>query len=439
MRITLARQLEHLEPYKDQWDCMAAGVPTRSWGWLANWWRTFGQGDYGYSAPATMGRRGLRGQLFILCVMDDCGKLIGLAPWYVQRHPVFGRVIRWLGSGMVCSDYLSLLCEPGREASVASAIAEYLWPGADRGSSSGSNGCEAAPSWDLLELEAVEKDDLAVSLLVEQLARRGCAPWSRPGPNCWRIALPEAWEEYLSGFSRKRRNHVGKMLTTYVESGRASLRWADDAESLCRALDILIDLHQRRRQQLGEPGCFASPAMTAFVRRAAQALLSTGQLAACWLELDGRPVAAEYLLLGSRTVYSYQSGMAPEAIEHEPGKLMNFLMIRWAIQRGYRAYDLMRGDEPYKQALHAEPVPTVSLRLVPPRLAARVRDGMWRAARRIKHWLVATIGSIGSRRRGQSAQDKRKPSDSSNPREPEVKDHRQSGQRDHVESAIATG
>ena len=435
MRITLARQLEHLEPHKDQWDRMAAGVPTRSWGWLASWWQTFGQGDYGPSVPGKMGRRGLRGHLFVPCVMDDCGKLIGLAPWYVQRHPVFGRVIRWLGSGAVCSDYLSLLCEPGREISVASAIAEYLWRDAGR---SPSSGCEAAPSWDLLELEAVEKDDLPVSCLVEQLARRGCVLNPRPAPNCWRIALPEAWEEYLSRFSRKRRAHARKMLATYIESGRASLHWADGAESLSQALDILIDLHQRRRQQLGQPGCFASPTMTAFVRQAAQSLAPTGQLATCWLELDGQPVAAEYLLLGSQTVYSYQSGMAPEMIEHEPGKLMNLLMIRWAIQHGYQSYDLMRGDEPYKQALHAEPVPTVSFRVVPPRSAARVRDGLWRAGRRIKHWLVATLGAIDARRRGQSAQDKHKPPDSSKPREPESEHHRQPGQRDCVETSVGS-
>jgi CelD/BcsL family acetyltransferase involved in cellulose biosynthesis len=303
MRIVLARRLEDLAPHAQQWDRMAAGVPTRSWGWLANWWRAFGLREYGPCMADKRKQASLRAELFVPCVLDDCGKLIGLAPWYVQRHPVFGRVIRWLGSGLVCSDYLSLLCEPGREDDVAGAVAEYLWAGIGR---QPLNGCEFAPSWDLLELEAVGENDRAVVSLTEKLAQRGCAVRPRPGPNCWRIALPETWEQYLSCFSRKRRNHVRKMLATYIDGGRAVLHWADSSETRAQTLDILIDLHQRRRRQLGQPGCFASPAMTAFVRWAAESLIPAGRLAACWLALDGRPAAAEFLLLGDQRVYSYQ-------------------------------------------------------------------------------------------------------------------------------------
>ncbi len=433
MRIVLVRRLEDLVPYAQQWDRMSAEVPTRSWGWLANWWRAFGLRDYGDCMARTAGKfqpASLRAELFVPCALDARGKLLGLAPWYIERHRVFGRVIRWLGSGLACSDYLSLLCEPGREEDVATAVAEYL---SRTIGGAPPNGREVAPPWDLLELEAVAQDDQPVACLMHKLLQRGCAVNPLSGPNCWRIALPETWEQYLSCFSRKRRNHVRKMMTAYVQSGRAVLHWADSPPTLSRTLDILIDLHQRRRRQLGEPGCFAWPAMTAFVRRAAESLAPAGRLAACWLELDGHPAAAEFLLLGEQTVYSYQSGMAPEAIEHEPGKLMNLLMIRWAIQRGYKAYDLMRGDEPYKQALRAEPVATVNFRVVPPRWAPRLRDMLWRSGRSIKRWLAARL-SPPSNPRGQHNQEEAK-THSANPQLADARTVSQTTQPDYAESS----
>ena len=58
------------------------------------------------------------------------------------------------------------------------------------------------------------------------------------------------------------------------------------------AWPILVDLHQRRRQSLGELGCFASPQWAAFDRDIAAQLLAAGQLRLSWLEAAGAPVFA---------------------------------------------------------------------------------------------------------------------------------------------------
>ena len=61
-------------------------------------------------------------QLNVLAVYDivECEtsgaegtrKLIGVAPWYLDFNPIKGNVLRWLGSGEVCTDHLSLICRP---------------------------------------------------------------------------------------------------------------------------------------------------------------------------------------------------------------------------------------------------------------------------------------------------------------------------------------
>ena len=99
-------------------------------------------------------------------------------------------------------------------------------------------------------------------------------------------------------------------------------------------MDILVDLHQRRRQMLGEQGCFASARFLGFYRDVVPELFRRGQVQLYWLELDGQPVAAEYHLVGDGMLYVYQAGVDPESMEHQPGKLINLMILRQAIGRG---------------------------------------------------------------------------------------------------------
>ena len=104
-------------------------------------------------------------------------------------------------------------------------------------------------------------------------------------------------------------------------------------DELPRAMEILVDLHQRRRQALGEPGCFASPRFLGFFRDVVPELLRRGQVQLYWLELDGKPAAAEYHLAGGGVLYVYQAGVDPDLLAHQPGKLINLMILRRAIER----------------------------------------------------------------------------------------------------------
>ena len=110
-------------------------------------------------------------------------------------------------------------------------------------------------------------------------------------------------------------------------------------------------------------------------------LLRHGQLQFYWLELDGQPVAAEYQLVGNGVLYAYQAGVDPAAMEHQPGNLINLAILRQAIDGGYRAFDFLRGDEPYKARFGAQPRPSVEFRVAPHRPVAQLRHNLWLAGR----------------------------------------------------------
>jgi len=375
MQVVCLKTLEELARYADDWDRLSGGVPFRSWTWLSTWWRHYAPDDR---------RRRPRMRLHVPCVFDEADKLIGLAPWYRDCSASHGRVLRMLGTAEVYSDYLSVLCEPALEEPVTQALADLLTEDA-----CGSS--RDAQRWDLLELTGIDAEDRAVGRLVEGLAARGCAVHRRFGLSCWRVELPTSWDDYLAMVSKNRRRHIRRLERDYLESGRAVLRVVKRTEELPTALDLLIDLHQRRRRGLGEPGCFASARFTAFNREVLPALFCTGQLQFYWLELDGKPVTAEYLLTGDGVLYAYQAGIDPESLEHEPGKLINLMMLRWAIEQGYRAFDFLRGDEPYKANFYATPRPSLELRVVPQRTSARLRHGLWLAGSGVKRWIKGRL------------------------------------------------
>jgi CelD/BcsL family acetyltransferase involved in cellulose biosynthesis len=370
MQVVRLSKFAELLPWIGTWDALSQGVPFRRWEWLESWWRNYGQNQ---------GRPRRHFELFVLAVVDENQTLLGIAPWYLERTASQGRLLRFLGSGEICSEYLSLMCRRGEEETVAAAIADWL--------TTHAIDVHDTDRWDVLKLASVETDDLAVGRLLSHLSQRGNAVYVQPGMNCWRLALPTGWAEYLTQQSKSHRKQLRRMDRDYFRSGRATMHWVHEPQQLDAAFAVLVDLHQRRWRSRGEYGCFSFPRFLSFHREVAPRLLAAGSLLMSWLELDGRPVAAEYHLAGPGMVYAYQSGIEPNALRQQPGRLSNLATIRRAIERGDQAMDFLRGDEPYKAHWGAVPRRMREYRVVPVRRSARVRQGLLSAGGNMIGWL----------------------------------------------------
>lgn len=354
---------DELAALAPEWNALARGVPFRSWEWLGAWWRHYGLA----AAPST------RRRLFAVAVRDFHQRLIGLAPWYLEPHPVRGNVVRFLGSGDVCSDYLSILCLPGCEDDVAAALAGWL-----------CSPRHAEQPWDVLALTGVDAADGVTGRFIDELARRGAIVHRQPAVNCWRIPLPRSWNEYLTRVSRSHRKQLRRLERRLLDGGQAKLCTVATPGELDRGLNVVSQLHQRRRLDLGDAGRFADPRFAAFHREVAGQMLRHDRLRLAWIELDGRPIAAEYQLCGSDVIYAYQSGIDPDSLAEQPGRLAMMATLRLAIEQGYRAFDLLRGDEAYKAHWRAEPRPSLDVCVLPPHGPARLRQRAWLAGQQVR-------------------------------------------------------
>jgi hypothetical protein len=377
MRIYLLRSLDEVSSYADEWDELSRGVPFRGWTWLSHWWRAYGE------TP------GVARELVVPCVFDESERLVGLGPWYSEHSATAGNVLRMLGDGEVCSDYLSILSLPGREEFVADALADYV-------SHELPDGPENVP-WDLIDLTGIDAEDTAARCFVNAMAARGNAVHARPGLNCWRIELPADSDAYYEMLSKNRRKDFRKLEQKYFASERGVVHFVESGDQLTAAMDLFVDMHQRRRQSLGEPGSFASPQFAAFYREVLPVLFRQGRAQVSWLEVDGRPVAADYLLNGDGAVYAYQGAIEPDALKLEPGKVIYLGLLRQAMALGFRQFDFLRGDEPYKATFGAVARPSVQYRIVPPRRAAQLRHNLWLAGRSFKQWISQGLKLVGKK------------------------------------------
>lgn len=364
MSPTLITDASQLDAIAEEWDTLAAGVPMRGYDWLAGWWRHYDAGE-----------------LAVVIVRDENNKLIGLAPWRLEKSLTRGAVLTWLGDGEVCTDHLTLLTQPGKEQAVAQAVADFL--------------IDEFSDWQLLDLNNTDSGDTNLQWLVDALAERDALVESTEVGACWTLDLPDDWEAYLALQSKSHRKQLRRAERRVLES--EDCRWVpvqnrDDWET---AWPILIDLHQRRRLSLGEPGCFASECWAAFHREISLKLLEKNQLRLSWLELNGQPAAVEYHFAGPGAIYAYQGGVDPDRLDEEPGRLSIISTLQDAMREGRQTFDFMRGDEPYKAHWRATPRPTNRVRIVPPRGSARVLAGANDAADKMRSVVKAGLKVLG--------------------------------------------
>lgn len=352
------------------WNILAAGEPMRSWDWLATWWK-----HYGTSADR---------ELHVLALYDESddgrGTLVGVAPWYVERSAIHGSILRPLGSGHVCTDHLTLIARPDYLASVASNVADYL--------------TENDEDWDQLELPSIDDGDEGISLLAGELEARDALVSCQKAGNCWIIDLPETWEAYLAMLSASHRRHLKDCQKRKVESSRCEWHRVRSATEFDEAWAILVDLHSRRRAQLGDFGCFASREFGEFHREIAGILLDKGQLRLSWTELDCTPFTAEYHFSGPDTIYTYQSGMDVDRLKDAPGRLSYCLSLKAGIEEGFTRYDFLRGDEPYKAHYRGVALPTFDYQVYPNRRLARLRGHVALAAGTLKNWVKSSVAAV---------------------------------------------
>ncbi len=363
MKLELITDAATLERNADQWDQVAGDFPFFRFAWMGSWIKHLGKGC----------------QLAVLVAIDDDGKWLGIAPWCIDLQHNMTKRLRWISSGAACADYLSLIARPGHETSFADAAIDWLV------SNIGQHG--PFGRIDSVELEGAALAQPAASHFTERLSASGFDNHTTELEGCWKVDLPSQWSELEPKFSKSMRRKTKK----------ASQRLSDDQTEVRSSRDVgfeelwpnFVELHQQRRQMLGQAGCFADARFQSFLQDAMSGLIESGHAEVVEIRHGGQPLASMLLLNDGETVYMYQSGMCDQRSAMEPGYQLAACAIQRAIEDGFRGFDFLRGDEPYKARWNTTRVTLSRIKFVPRNFSAQLKHSLWLTGKSLKHHVLS--------------------------------------------------
>lgn len=290
-----------------------------TWEWLHTWWKHL---------------RGSR-KLHIITLRRG-GRLIAVAPLAVRppaaKRLLPFRVVEFLGTGQVGSDYLDVIVRREAEEEALAALGDRL-------------GEEKL----MFELAQVRKDSSLVAALAARLGRHGWTSAAQRTEVCPYIPLAgHSWDTYLSGLGadhrynfRRRLKNLGKQFDVRFEPVASESRRRE-------VLGTLVELHNRRWEERGGSTAFHTAGLLSFHEDLSRLAFERGWLRLFALRLNGNTAASLYGFRYGRTFYFYQSGFDSAYLKHSIGLVTMGLAIKSAIEEGAGEYDLLHGDEAYK-------------------------------------------------------------------------------------------
>ena len=321
MKLETIETFEEFAAKRDEWNALlessASDCVFLTHEWLSTWWKHLAQG-----------------RLRILTALDR-GNLIGILP--VAERPaqvmrMMPRVLQFLGSGVIGSDYLDVIALKGRENEVVAEFADHLH----------SRGL-------MLQLSQLRDESSLASVLADHLEQRAWTVAKTKLNVCPYIDLRgHTWPSYLTTLGPNIRKNINRYLRNLPKHFDLRVDCVQAPAEVRRALDVAIELHKKRWDTTGLSEAFNSASVISFHREFAQLAAQRGWLRLLILWLDGTAAASLYGLRHGPTFYFYQSGFDPVYSKHSVGVATMGLAIKTAIEEGASEYDFLHGNEEYK-------------------------------------------------------------------------------------------
>ncbi|MDH3942731.1 MAG: GNAT family N-acetyltransferase [Anaerolineae bacterium] len=329
MNIEVLRELAGLQELGEEWRALLeqvpAATPFQTPEFQLAWWEHLGGGEW----PG--------GQLHFLVGRGSGGELRGLAPLFQPAGGGEEGRLLLLGSHEI-ADYLDFIAAPNDLPAFIQAALDHL------------ESDDAVP-WQRLDLYNLLESSASLPILEQSARSRGWDFHKEPLQPAPIVSLPESWEVYLAGLSKKQRHELRRKMrraVSYIPPAEVVL--AASEQEVSAALDNLFT-HMNENP---EKRAFLTKKMEAQLRALVNAGMQHG-----WLQLSemrlGREIAAVELNFDYRgVVWAYNSGSRMDYRELSPGVVLHAHLIQQAIEQGRSGYDFMRGGEEYKFRMGAQ-------------------------------------------------------------------------------------
>ncbi len=314
----------------------------------------------------------------VLEIRRASGEVVGIVP--LCRRTYKGSVFRFRSLGftgreVTCGDFLDVLAEPGYKDRVLSCVLEYLEQALRRN--------------ELIVLgECLQGSDTAHRLREWVGAKKLRARWQeeRAAPY---IELPSSFDEYIRTLSRNTRSNLKRRERQLLQEQGYTVERLWGPEEVLPRLPHLFRLHAARWRSLGEKGVFAHTGFCEFLQAFIAEAHPQTETVLYMMCADDEPMAAILLFRwGEMTMY-YQSGWDPASpgARLSPNLVLFGRAIHDAIDEGYRYFEFLRGDEPFKGKFTTTARSTSTLLVA----GGGIKPCLYLVTMRIKDWAKSVI------------------------------------------------
>ena len=311
--------MEQLLALRESWERLLARAATAnvflSPAWLIAWCRHY------------VKDAGLR----VIVVYED-GELIGLAPLLVEHQSVCGipllKQIKFLGAGL--SDRLDILAASGKEREALEQITGWLF----------------AQGWDVWDVDELPETSLTAELLPWLARRRGASVEVVCQSVCPVVKVPNNVAAYRSTRHRefwKKVDYYGRRLR---KEHALEVRFNEGAAELGRDLECFLEVY--RSSFAARPSPLTDRRFADFRRDVVGELARQKRILLALLLVDGTPVSGQLCLLYQQSCYAYNLCHDPSFSKQSVGTVLQWEVLQYLIEHGYKEYDFLRGAEAYK-------------------------------------------------------------------------------------------
>jgi len=371
MEIQWIEDVGEFDALREEWNQLLSDSSSDSvfltWEWLRTWWSHFAA------------HRKLR-----IAVLRDTGRLVAIVPLAIRPGSLARlfpfRVVEFLGSGTVGSDYLDVFVRKGAESEVIDALS-----------------CALGSSVLMMQLNQLRASRSMAASLGGRLEKEGWKSAEAKINTCPFIDLRgHTWTSYLATLSSEHRYNTQRKMKNLSKHFEVAFEQVEDEDHRGPALQALIALHQKRWVEHGTSDAFHTAGHLAFHEEFTARALRRGWLRLYLMQLDGKPASALYGLRYGQTFYFYQSGFDPQYARYSVGLVTMGLAIKSAIEEGATEFDMLHGGEAYKFHWAKQSRELSRLELCPPGLRGTCIRAISNARRLGRDWRRSIVPDVTS-------------------------------------------
>jgi CelD/BcsL family acetyltransferase involved in cellulose biosynthesis len=284
--------------------------------WLSNWWAAYQPGE-----------------LWVVTLREgdsEDGRLLGIAPWFIQTMPEGERVVRGVGCIEV-TDYVDCILDQDCTEPLYELLSHQLLENADR--------------YDRICLCNIPENSPTYTQFTSFLKRQNYDTNVEVEEVCPVITLPETWDAYLEKLDKRERHELRRKLR---RTGGEAIDWyiVDESRDLQEELEAFLKLMADSAPYKAK--FLQDPQNADFFRRVMPVMAEKGWLHLIFLTVNGERAAAYLDFDYHQRILVYNSGFSQKYNSLSAGIILLANHIRYAIEHGYTAYDFLRGNEEYK-------------------------------------------------------------------------------------------